>query len=395
MSFPVLVLIGVVALLGPLLALPVKWRIPIVVGELAGGILIGSSGFGLVHASDRTFTFLADLGFGLTMFVAGSHVPIRDARLRPALAIGLARALGVGLVAALFGVLLADVFHTGHAAIYAVLMASSSAALVLPAVDDLGLGGPKVLLAIAQVAIADIACIVALPLVLDPAHAVPAAVGVLIIAAVATVVYFVLRLLDRRGLLRRAHRTSEKRNLALELRVSLIILFGLAAIAVETRVSIMLAGFACGLAVAAVGEPRRLARQLFALNDGFLGPLFFVWLGASLSLRDLAANPQLIVLGFALGVGAILAHLVMRLFRQPVPLGIMAAAQLGVPVAAATIGQQTHVLAPGEPSALILGALVTVIGLAIASGRAAKSGPLSARPESPATGKTGGKAEAG
>ncbi len=380
MSFSTLVLVGVVALLGPLLALPQKWRIPVVVGELVGGIVIGSSGFDLVRSSDSTFTFLADLGFGLTMFVAGSHVPVRDARLRPALVIGLVRALGVGLAAALLGILLADVFHTGHAAIYAVLMASSSAALVLPATNDLGLGGPKVLLMMAQVAIADTACIVALPLVIDPARAPTAAIGAVVIAVVAILFYLGLRWLEKRGQLRRFHKFSERRNFALELRVSLIILFSLAAIAIGTHVSIMLAGFAVGIAVAAVGEPRRLAKQLFAITDGFLGPIFFVWLGASLSLRDLFAHPELMLLGVALGVGAILAHVVMRLFRQPLSLGVMAAAQLGVPVAAATIGQQNHLLAPGEPSALILGALVSIAGLALASGRALRSGLVGASP---------------
>jgi Kef-type K+ transport system membrane component KefB len=385
-SFSVLVLVGIVALLGPLLAWPKRWRIPIVLGELVGGILIGTSGFGLVHSSDTTFTFLADLGFGLTMFVAGSHVPIRDARLRPALLVGLVRALGVGLVAAVLGVVLADLFNTGHAALYAVLMASSSAALVLPVVDELKLGGPKVLLMLAQVAIADTACIVALPLAIDPANAPTAAIGAVLIAVGAVLLYLVLRRLDARGLLRRFHRASEKRHFALELRVSLIILFSLAAIAVGTHVSIMLAGFACGVAVAGVGEPRRLARQLFALNDGFLGPLFFVWLGASLSLGDLVAHPELILLGAALGVGAILAHLAMGLFRQPLSLGAMAAAQLGVPVAAATVGQQTHVLAPGEAAALILGALITIAALAVASGIAARRGLL-APPQPEKSGK--------
>jgi Kef-type K+ transport system membrane component KefB len=385
-SFSTLVLVGVLALLGPLLALPQRARIPVVIGELIGGIAIGSSGFGLVHASDPTFTFLADLGFGLTMFVAGSNVPVRDARLRPALLTGLLRALAIGAVAALLGVILADLFHTGHAAIYAVLMASSSAALVLPAVDDLGLGGPKVLVTLAQVAIADTACIVALPLVIEPSHAAAAALGVGIIAVCAVAFYLVLRALEKRGQLKRFHRFSEKRHFALELRVNLVVLFSLAAIAVDTHVSIMLAGFACGLAVSAVGEPRRLAKQLFALNDGFLGPLFFVWLGASLSLRALLGDPQLIVLGLALGVGALLAHLTAAVFRAPPSLGVMSAAQLGVPVAAATIGAQVHVLKAGEPAALILGALVTIAGLAVASGFAARAGLLApVKPAKPAT----------
>jgi Kef-type K+ transport system membrane component KefB len=381
-SFQVLVLIGVVALLGPLLALPKRARIPIVVGELIGGMIIGASGFGLVQASDPSFTFLADLGFGLTMFVAGSHVPIRNSSLRPAILKGLARALGVGLVAALLGVALAATFHTGHAAIYAVLMASSSAALVLPAIDDLGLNGSRVLLTVAQVAIADTACIVALPLVIQPSRAGTIALGALVIAAGAVAFYFVLRWLDRRDLLHRAHKLSEKRDFALELRVSLIILFSLAAIAVATHVSIMLAGFACGLAVAAVGEPRRLARQLFALNDGFLGPIFFVWLGASLSIGETLAHPAFLLLGLALGFGALLAHLAMRLFRQPIPLAILAASQLGVPVAAATIGEQTHDLSSGEASAVIIGALVTIATLAIFSGVAVRSQRNAAAPTS-------------
>ncbi len=384
MSFSILALIGAVALLGPLLALPQRWRIPVVIGELAGGIAIGASGFGLVKASDPTFTFLADLGFGLTMFVAGSHVPLRDSRLRPVLLVGLVRALGVGLVAAILGIALGVVFHNGHGALYAVLMASSSAALVVPVIEGEGLGGRKVLLTIAQVAIADTVCIVALPLVIDPAEALGAAGGALLIAVGAVVFYFLLRWLDRSGALHRFHKLSEKRSFALELRVSLIVLFALAAAAIATHVSIMLAGFALGLAVSAVGEPKRLTRQLFALSDGFLGPLFFVWLGASLQLKALFSHPNLVLLGVALGIGAILAHLVMRLFRQPASLGVLAAAQLGVPVAAATIGQNTHLLAAGEPAALILGALITIVGLAVGAQIAGNSGLVApATPNSP------------
>jgi hypothetical protein len=68
----------------------------------------------------------------------------------------------------------------------------------------------------------------------------------------------------------------------------------------------------------------------------------------------------MIGLGLLLGVGAAMAHLVARLLRQPVPLAMLAAAQLGVPVAAATIGSQLGLLEPGEASALVLGALVAL-----------------------------------
>jgi len=173
---------------------------------------------------------------------------------------------------------------------------------------------------------------------------------------------------------KRAHHVSEERKFALELRINLAILFALAALAARLQVSIMLAGFAYGLAVAFVGEPRRLARQLFAVTEGFLGPLFFVWLGASLDLRELGRHPSSILLGLMLGVGAVAAHLAMRLIGQSSSIGALTSAQLGVPVAAVTVGSQLHLLQPGEPAALMLGALVTIGVASLGGALAAHAG---------------------
>lgn len=373
MSFLTLALVGAVAVLGPLLAWPRGWHLPVVLGELVGGIALGPTGFGILRPSDGTFAFLANLGFALVMFVAGSHVPVRDPRLRTGLRRGALRAVLVGVLAAGLGTALAKAFGTGHPFVYAVLLASSSAALVLPLVDSLGLQGDPVIELLPQVAIADAACIVALPLAVDPGHAGRAALGALAVLAATALVFLVLWQLEKRGWRKRAHDVSEERKFALELRVNLVVLFALAALATGTHVSVMLAGFGFGLAVAAIGPPRRLARQLFALTEGFLGPIFFVWLGAALDLTALARHPSLVGLGVALGAGAALAHGAMRATGQPVPFGALACAQLGVPVAAATIGAQSGLLRPGEPAALLLGALVTIAIAVLGGSIAARS----------------------
>lgn len=377
MSFAVLALIALVALLGPLLALPSAWHLPIVLGELAAGVLLGSTGFRILHSTNATFSFLADIGFALVMFIAGSNVPIRDASLRKALPAGLLRAAGVGVVATVLAIGLSGAFGTGHAPLYAVLMASSSAALILPIVDSLRLGGPPVVALLPQIAVADTACIVALPLVVNPAKAGHAALGALAVIVAGGILFVIFGTVENNGMRRRLHKLSEAREFALELRISLVVLFALAALAVAGGVSIMLAGFTVGLVVAAVGEPRRLAKQLFALAEGFLAPLFFVWLGASLNLRELGARPSFILLGLALGVGASIAHVVMVATRQPVPLGLLAGAQLGVPVAAATVGTQLHVLAPGEASAMMLGAIVAIALAVAGSSLAVRAGLVS------------------
>lgn len=381
MDFVVLAVIVLAGLLGPLLAFPRGWHLPVVVGELLMGIILGSTGLRYLDASDHTFSFLADVGFGLVMFVVGTHVPVRDASLRRSLGPGAARAVLVGAGSAVLGVLLAAAFGTGHAALYAVLMASSSAALILPIIDSLNLGGAHVLQLLPQVAIADAVCIIALPLAIDPAHAGRAGLGALAVIFAGGAVFTILFLLERKGFRRRLHRVSEERHFALELRISLMILFALAAVATRSHVSIMLAGFIFGLAVAAVGEPRRLARQLFAVTEGFLGPLFFVWLGASLDLRALGAHPSLILLGLLLGLGAVLTHSLARFTGQPLSVSSLAAGQLGVPVAAAALGTSLNILEPGEPAALVLGALVTVVVATLAGGSAVRQKQISSSAE--------------
>ncbi len=371
-GFPTLALITVIGLAGPALAAVPRLRVPVVIGELTAGIVFGRTGFGIIDHSDPTFTLLANIGFALVMFVVGTHVPVRDTTLRSALPKALLRAVLAGAVAAVLGVVIARGFGTGHAALYAVVMASSSAALALPVIDGLRLQGPNVLSVTAQIAVADTASIVLLPLVIDIERAPRAALGALAIAGCAGVLFAVLRAGYPRALRRRLHRYSAKHKFALELRFSLIFLFGLSAIALTTHVSIMLAGFALGLVVSAIGEPRRLARQLFGITDGFFGPLFFVWLGASLQVRELADHPEFIGLGVALGLGAVLAHAAGAVLRQPVTLAVFSAAQLGVPVAAATLGTEQHLLAPGEPSALMLGALVTIASTSVTGALAAR-----------------------
>ena len=74
---------------------------------------------------------------------------------------------------------------------------------------------------------------------------------------------------------------------AFDLRLSLLVLFTLAWIAERFDTSALLAGFAAGVMVSFLGEPRRVADQLIGLGEGFFVPLFFVVLGARIDLRAL------------------------------------------------------------------------------------------------------------
>ncbi|KAB1646507.1 MULTISPECIES: cation:proton antiporter [unclassified Pseudoclavibacter] len=363
MTLLTLLAITVIALLGPVLSWVTRWRAPVLVGQILGGLLIGGAGLGWVDAGDSMFTLLADLGFALTMFVAGSQIPVRNPELRPLLLKGLIRAAAVAVAALALGALISLTLHSADWLIYTVVLGSSSAALALPAMAQARLTGPAVTATMAQIAVADVASIVLLPLVMDTGRALLTIVGALALCALTAGVVLALRMMRRRGMLSEAHRVSRREHLALELRISLVLLLAFAVLASQTAVSIMLAGFAAGVAVSAIGEPRRLAKQVFALSEGFFSPLFYVWLGASLSLGDLWSSPRHVLLGLALGFGGLAVHAVSALTGQPASLALLGGAQLGVPIAAATIGMQTGALNSGDAAALVFGALISVVSL--------------------------------
>ena len=322
-GFGTLALLVVVGLAGPLLARVPRLGIPVVIGELVAGIVIGRTGFDLIDPADPTFELLANIGFALVMFVVGTHVPVRDATLRTAIPKALLRAALVGAVAAVLGVALARAFGTGHPLLYAVLMASSSAALALPVIDSLGLSGPPVLSTTAQIAIADTASIVLLPLAIDPAHAPRAALGALAIAACAAVLFVVLRYFERSGKRKRLHHYSEDHEQALELRISLILLFGLAPWRwpPTCRSCWRDSRWASWWPPSANrgGWPDSCSASPRASS----APLFFVWLGASLHVRESGSARGSSSSASALGVGAVLAHCVGRLMGQPLALAAL------------------------------------------------------------------------
>lgn len=386
MSFALLALICAVAMVGPILSLNHAMHIPVVIGELAVGVMLGQSGFQVVNANDRIFTFLAQIGFALVMFVAGTHVPLREQSMLKGLRVGVLRALAVGVLAVPLGLGVAALFGNDHGLVYAVVIGSSSASIVLPALGGARVTSMSGLEMLVQLALADAASIIVLPLVLEPAHAGRATLGAAAVLAVAAVFALIMLWLRKAGYWQRVHHVSTERGLAIELRMTLTMLFALAALAVSMGVSVMLAGFAMGLAVAAAHEPHRIANQTFALTQGFFEPIFFVWVGGSLDLRGLISDPTAILLGVCLAGASLIAHGLLAFSRQPLSIAVSTSAQLGVPIGAVAMGESIGAIAGGESTALLLGALITILVATVFSGKVAEevvAVPTASAPSAP------------
>ena len=150
MSLGDLALIVAAGLAGPLLAASRRVFVPVVAGEILAGVILGRSGFDVIHADDATVSFLAEAGFAMLMLTVGMHIPLRDRRLRGALGRGALAAGVAAIAAALGGLVAAELTGTGHAAVYGVVLASGSAAIVLPTLQERKLDGPEAFRSLAR-----------------------------------------------------------------------------------------------------------------------------------------------------------------------------------------------------------------------------------------------------
>jgi Kef-type K+ transport system membrane component KefB len=185
----------------------------------------------------------------------------------------------------------------------------------------------------------------------------------LIIAAAALVIALGRRLFAS-SQFQQATQLSKQRHWALRLRLSVLMLLSLGAIAEQTGASLLVAGFAAGIALRQFGEPHRLSLELTGLATGFFVPVFFVLLGATLDLRGLIASPSAIALAIGMAVAATVVHLVASIAvgrQQRLPAGLLASAQLGLPAAAAALGLVTGMLPPPIAAALVAGGLLTLV----------------------------------
>lgn len=365
MSFATLALLVAIGLVGPILAGLPRFGPPLVVGEILAGVLVGRSGLDVLPVDDPSLNLLAEIGFALLMLIVGTHLPIREPGLRPALrravpAVLISAALAVGL-----GYLLAPITHLDAPLVIAVLLTTSSGAVALPVLQALGREDAALLVATAWIAIADVVTVLAIPLVIRQGSLGQVLIGIAAVVAVAAVVYLVAHRLDDNDVVHRLRHRSKKQHWALDLRISLLGLFTLAAIALHQHTSVLIAGFAAGSVLAVLGEPRRLAQQLIGLGEGFLIPLFFVTLGARLDLHALVTQPANLILAGALAAGAVAVHVGAALvLRLPIGVGLLASAQLGVPSAVATLGLATGLLGPGQAAAILAAVLLSLIACA-------------------------------
>jgi Kef-type K+ transport system membrane component KefB len=288
-----LVIVVVTAIAGVMAAmLEPRLAIPVVVIELMLGIVIGPDVLD-VAMSDSFIDFFANLGLGMLFFFAGYEIdfrriagaPLRLALLGWLLSLVLAYAIG-GLLAAA-GIVL-SLLYTGSA------LATTAIGTLIPILRDareLPTRFGSFLLAAG--AVGEFGPILLITLALAGGHPLEeAAILVLFVAAAVLVALVAVRgTFVGWPLMERTLEASSQ----VAVRLSVLLIFGLVALAYELGLDLLLGGFVAGLITRMALQGRELElfeSKLTAIGYGFFIPFFFVVSGIEFDLDALLSTTK-------------------------------------------------------------------------------------------------------
>ncbi len=368
----VMVMVGAAAVAGLLvMAISPKLVLPVVVVELLLGIAIGPQGFGFAEI-DPTTDFLGDLGLGMLFFFAGYEIDFKRIRGEPlrlgmaGWALSLVLAYGIGGALAAGGVVLSYLF-TGSA------MATTAIGTLVPILKDAGEIKTRFgTYLLAGGAMGEFGPILLITLILsttNPLH--EAAILILFVAAAVFTGLLAVRSAWRGWpLIEKTLETSSQ----LAVRLAVVLVFGLAALAAELGLDLLLGGFVAGMITRLAVRDREVSvldSKLTAVGYGLLIPFFFITSGMGFNLDALVGSvsavlKMLMFIALFLIVRGVPALLLYRdaipAMRDRVALAFYCGTQLPLVVAITSIAvEQDHMLsstAAGLVGAAIISTLV-------------------------------------
>lgn len=374
LNFTSLLIIGAVAVLMPLLlGLFPAVKVPAVVLEIVGGVLVGPTVLGWVHLN-APVRVVSDLGLGFLLFMAGFEIDLRRVN-RRALALA-SRAFVVSVVLALLaGYALQLTSQITDGLLIGISLMATSLGILVPILKDAQhTDSPFGELVMAAGSLAELAPLILVSLFFSASSKNPSVeLGLLLSFAGLTVIVVVAAERIRRwGRLRQV--VERLANTSSQLRVRLVITFALAfgVVAEHFGLATILGSFLAGIIVRRTGHSpasyQVLKTKLEGIGFGFLIPVFFVATGVGLNMDALFHSSRAetlvpVILVALLLVRGVPAVLYVRTLGWPAALaaGFMQATSLTFIVVTTIIGVDTGHLKQSTASALVVAGLLSVI----------------------------------
>lgn len=377
MSFSSLAIVILAAFITPILLEKFRLNvIPVVVAEILIGLIIGKSGFNLIHPGSL-ISVLSTLGLIFLMFLSGVEIDfsvftntkrekLPNGKLEPnrfllslvifAFILGISYVLSWGLVMGSF---------THNAFFMTLVISTISLGVVMPTLKEThmmksGIGQTILIITV----IADLATMILLAVFVS-LHQGGSNIWLLIILfGAGLILYFIGRYFRSLSFFE-ALATGTTQIGTRSIFTLIILLVG---VSEKVGAENILGAFIAGVLVSLLSPNKEMVRQLDSFGYGFLIPIFFVMVGVDLNIWPLFRNPNVLLLIPLLLFGLLLSKLIPILilkkwydWRTVFGSGFLLTSTLSLVVAAAKVGEQIHVIDNQMSSALILLAVVTCI----------------------------------
>lgn len=393
-SFAPLLLVLLLAFSVPLLLSRFKkLHLPVVVGEILAGILVGRSGFGWVEGQDPVLSFLAEFGFVFLMFLSGMEIDLSNLGMpgsskrknnspdlrgdRPKWI----SPVSLGLINFFLTLIISGIIGMGMVAgslarnpwMIALILSTTSLGVVLPVLKEAGLStgryGQALLIAALVADFATMLLITVLVAVISNGIT----LDILLIGLLFVGFFLAYRIgnlfFNRFPPVRRAMEELSHATTQIKVRAAFTIMLTFVVLAQILGTELILGAFLAGAVVSMLRTPddENLTTQLEAIGFGFFIPIFFIKVGLDFNLQLLVASPQNLVLVPVLLLAALLVKflpvLVFRLcfsWRETFAAGAILSARLSLIIAASAIGLRLGIISESVNSAIILVAIITV-----------------------------------
>lgn len=372
-----ILLVPLAAALAPLLA-ALMGRVlivPLIVFEIALGILLGPSVTGWVQATE-ILDALSDIGLAMLFFMAGNEMRVRELRGPVGKRAGLAwlsSAVLAGAVALVAGTVLDSGLHT--IVVIGVALTGTALGTITPILRDAGLNkGPIGAAISAAGAFGEFAPLVVMTVLLSGRAPLSSVVMLLFFAVAMGAVFHLARRGTRPWVLRMITNTLNTSG-QFAVRLVVLIVGAMVTLSVALGIDFLLGAFTSGLLVSVVlrdvepEEQEVIDKKLAAVAYGFFVPLFFVSTGVAFPLAGLISNHAALAMVPAFALIMLLIRGVPSYFTLPRgtafsdrrTVALFAGTTLPLVIAVTSIGVDDGVLDATIAASMVGGGMLTVL----------------------------------
>ncbi|MFC9889405.1 cation:proton antiporter [Streptomyces pilosus] len=376
MSYDNLVIVLAIAAGVPfLLALAPRLPLPGPVLEILAGVVLGPAVLNWVQP-DATVRTLSVIGLSFLLFLAGLEIDIQHLHGPPArlIAIGLA---GTVVLAGITGWVFDVAGLVESPLLIGTALVATSLGLLVPLLKDSGtVDRPVGQLTIGGASAGEICAVVLLSLFFSEHSSSPASRLLLLLGLAcmtALIVVTSLRAGRSMWLSRTVTRLADT-SAQVRVRLSMLLVVGLSAVAMHLGFEAILGAFVAGAVLRLVDPDAERAHPRFhvkldGIGHGFLVPVFFVTSGLQFDLEALFADAAtLLRVPIFLAALLVVRGLPALVYRRAgltrpeiVASGLLQATSLPMIVAATTIGVRLDAIQPANAAALVAAGLLSVI----------------------------------